>query len=387
MRRSRMAWKQAALKNETQTESEAKKCRTDKRNSKIDALGNETMVELFKFLNYSGLAQSSLVSKKFRDVIQIHRPSLQRLYVDYIEIRNTDKEPSPVQMNDQEVSSEAYNEWVISNGYSKKIPFEDQTVGQEGTQNERKVYELSAYAEVEADEVGIRVAHACVEFNNENWPLFQHFLRLIADPNIYIRNMTLVPHMDFLNLLGAAINPANPNRHRLECEELCFVLDGDVQGMMNWVKKYILCDEFQISGKMNVHPQPSNFDPELLEFFLTSANCTTVITLTHYTLSRAIVDLVQKFLDLKNRDEFQLMECIDGEISYRSIGEMTRTYAKYIVKDEEEGDEADGDIKKHMFEFVNNDIGKKLMAQTHFQNAQTYDTAPLHRAGEYETGP
>lgn len=54
-------------------------------------------------------------------------------------------------MNDQEVSSEAYNEWVISNGYSKKIPFEDQTVGQEGTQNERKVYELSAYAEGNPD--------------------------------------------------------------------------------------------------------------------------------------------------------------------------------------------------------------------------------------------
>ncbi|KAI1709855.1 hypothetical protein Ddc_13681 [Ditylenchus destructor] len=48
------------------------------RNTKIANMDNGTTVEAFKFLNYYQLAKKSLVSKRFRNLIQIHRHSLPR---------------------------------------------------------------------------------------------------------------------------------------------------------------------------------------------------------------------------------------------------------------------------------------------------------------------
>ncbi|KAI1694688.1 hypothetical protein DdX_19983 [Ditylenchus destructor] len=44
-------------------------------------MDNGTMVEAFKFLNYYQLATSSLVTKRFRDLIRTHRHKLALLHI------------------------------------------------------------------------------------------------------------------------------------------------------------------------------------------------------------------------------------------------------------------------------------------------------------------
>ncbi|KAI1696192.1 hypothetical protein Ddc_20635 [Ditylenchus destructor] len=116
------------------------------RTSKIDSMDNGTMVEAFKYLNYCQLAKNSLVSMRFRNVIQTHRHKLALLYVRYIEIESITNVPHVIKVFDKELSSQEYNDWVIRNQYSKEVPLEDQVACTESTQNIPNGYLLNAYA-------------------------------------------------------------------------------------------------------------------------------------------------------------------------------------------------------------------------------------------------
>ncbi|KAI1699271.1 hypothetical protein Ddc_18638 [Ditylenchus destructor] len=192
-------------------------------------MDNGTMVDVFKHLNYMQLAKSSLVSKRFRDLIHTHRHSLARLYVAWITmIRMPRVEPIlltdlPAYINifNKSLSAREYNEWVVRKQYSKQIPFERQPVL---CSCHRRFYHLTAYADHNAegssyfrssdpshaifpDRMTVFNAHA--ELNNENWPLFQHFVRLITDPFIYVGRMELTHQNDVLNLCrGSSISRA-----------------------------------------------------------------------------------------------------------------------------------------------------------------------------------
>ncbi|KAI1693209.1 hypothetical protein DdX_20801 [Ditylenchus destructor] len=145
------------------------------------------------------------------------------------------------------------------------------------------------------------VFSAHVKVNDDNWPLFQHFVRLATDPFIYIDIMELTYQNDVLDLLAGAINSDND---RLQCKDLDFNLNGNSQKSITWAKNH-------------------------------------------------------KFLDLENWDEYQGVQSIEGFhfVKDQDIQVWKKDYSKFIVKEERDENHRS---TEHVFEFTNNAIGKKL---------------------------
>ncbi|KAI1708201.1 hypothetical protein Ddc_14464 [Ditylenchus destructor] len=280
---------QTELEFEDQEEPKAKKNRSDDRTTIIATLDNGTLVEALKYLNYCQLAKNSLVSKKFWNLIRTNRHRLALLYVDSIRMVRVDHSSRAcVQVFDKQFSSEEYNEWVIRNNYSKQIPLQGQVAGIQSIQDERKVYELCVddlyYKDPshrQCDDIK-NVFFTCKELNHENWPLFEHFVRLITDPFIYICSLEMAYQTDVLSLLTSSISP---DRNRLRCEKFKVNPEFDSQKFMGWIKDHVLCGKFQIYD--------SSCDEELLDFVITGASCTSEISLRYYDLSNVIFDFVQ----------------------------------------------------------------------------------------------
>ncbi|KAI1692231.1 hypothetical protein DdX_21371 [Ditylenchus destructor] len=345
MRRSaRLAEKQANPEREVQREPKAKKSRPkDKSNQKIPniaAMDNGTMVEAFKFLNYCQLAKSSLVSKRFWNLIQTHRKSLALLYVDYIftESYVAYQDPALIKIVNNDISLGEYNEWIARNGYSKQVPFEGRIAGNKiagrgrrsRTNYARDIYEFSAAIcqNPNSRHVSTTVFYARNELKDENWPVFQHFIRLLMDPFIYIRYLSLEPQKDVLSLLAGAMNP---DRDRLQCKRLNIRFNDDTQKFVVWVKNHARCNEIVIEGSFY-----SNYDKELFDFFMTASPCTSAINVIYYDFSKVIVDLVQKFMGLKSRDEYQMVESIRGNVKdQRVVEELKRNYSQFIAEEEQ----------------------------------------------------
>ncbi|KAI1699731.1 hypothetical protein DdX_17154 [Ditylenchus destructor] len=254
-----------------------------------------------------------------------------------------------IKVFNKELSTEAYNEWVICNNYSEQVPLQDQVTTMQSPQNSG--YRLSVFAHYKDQthhELLDRttVFHAVVELNREYWPAFQHFVRLIADPFVYIDTMELTYQNDVLNLLSGAIN----SERRLQCKKFDFNLNGNSQKSITWTKNHVRCNQFYIYGESDL-----NLDEALLDFFVTGARCTPSLKIGYHDLPKAVVDFVQKFMELKNSDESQLVEAIEGNFKSQVVELLKRDYAEFIVK-EERGHR----YNTHIFEFVNVNIGKKL---------------------------
>ncbi|KAI1710692.1 hypothetical protein Ddc_13296 [Ditylenchus destructor] len=332
-----------------EVELKAKENQSNNRISIIATMDNGTMVEAFKYLNYCQLAKNGLVSKRYRDLIRTHRNTLALLYVHFMNMGKGEICPLAIKIFDKKLSPGAYNEWVVRNSYSKRAPLEDQVaifikwLYAQYRQNSNRCY-LSAdayYKDPSHRKLNdkTRVFFAQVEFNNENWPAFQHFIRLLTDPFVYIDQIKLYKQNVFLKALSRAVNPDR----RLQCKWFRLNLKGSSPKSITWTKNNVRCDEFSIEG---VYGADSKMDEALLDFFLTGAHCTSEFDVGQYDMSKTIVDFVQKFMDLKNSDECQLVEAIHGNFKL-----LTRDYAEFIVKEEK---------TLQVFEFINNDIGKKL---------------------------
>ncbi|KAI1694577.1 hypothetical protein DdX_20047 [Ditylenchus destructor] len=318
-------------------------------------MDNGTMVEAFKFLNYYQLATNSLVSKRYRNLIRTHRHKLALLDVDRIYMYRyvANQDTVVIEIFEKEFSSEEYNEWIVSNGYSKVVPLEGRIAGKECKGNDRDMYEF--WAEVYPDpnnrhDIATTVLYARTELKDETWPLFQHFIRLLMDPFIYIRYLRLNPQKEVFTLLAGAMNP---DRHRLQCKQLNICINVDTPRLIVWMKDHVHCDEFGIYGHKD-----SNCDEELADLFMTGSTCTSVINVMNYDLSNVIVDLVQKFTGLKNRDECQVVESIRGNGEDRGIVEaLKRNFTEFIAEEEKyEGRRNTGQI----IGFINHDIEKEL---------------------------
>ncbi|KAI1694089.1 hypothetical protein DdX_20297 [Ditylenchus destructor] len=256
-------------------------------------------------------------------------------------------------MFNKELSSEEYNKWIVRNGYSKQVPHEGQIVGKECSENFRDIYQFFADIYQNPNNchgIATTVFYAHVELKDENWPVFQHFIRLLMDPFIYIRTLELNPQKDVLSLLTGAMNP---DRDRLQCKSLIIQFYDDVQKLVVWMKDHVHCDEFEIYVRSDL-----NYDEELLDLFLTGAPCTSAINVMNYDFSKVIVNLLQKFMALKNRDEYQVVESIQGNVEGRKIvDEFKRNFAEFIGEEEQyEGFHG----SRKVIRFINNDIEKKL---------------------------
>ncbi|KAI1694980.1 hypothetical protein DdX_19819 [Ditylenchus destructor] len=231
---------------------------------------------------------------------------------------------------------EEYNEWIVHNGYSKQAPLEGRIAGKENGENVRDFYVLGAY---DYQYPSTRF-YARIEFKDETWPLFQHFFRLLMDPFIYIRHLELNPRKEVFSLLTGAINP---DHARLQCQQLDIRCNGDTQKFIVWIKDHVRCNQFFINGYND-----SNYDEELLDFFLTGAACTSAIDVGSYDLPKKIlVDLVQKFMGLKSRDECQLVESIQGYVKDRgTVERLKRNFAEFIAKEENYDGHRSGQIEK-----------------------------------------
>ncbi|KAI1702040.1 hypothetical protein DdX_15723 [Ditylenchus destructor] len=320
-------------------------------------MDNGTMVEAFKYLNYSQLAKNSFVSKSFWDLIRTNRCRLALLYVNHISMGScVSVERTVIEIFGQKLSPEAYNEWAIGNNYSKQIPMEGQVARMQSTENEwrRTIYDFRAGALYKDPKYGrgndISTAFSAkAELNHENWPLFQHFVRLLMDPFIYIHCMGWVPEKEVLSLLSEAICP---DRSRLHCEQLVFNHRGNVENPMSWIKDHVLCTEFLYIDAYC----PENCDAELLDFFMTGANCASEIIVKHYDLSKVLVDFIKKFKDLKSCDEYNVVQFIECKSAEKLlVEEFKREHAEFVLKEEIENG-----IATHTFEFANNEIGKIL---------------------------
>ncbi|KAI1716957.1 hypothetical protein Ddc_10094 [Ditylenchus destructor] len=378
---SRLGKEQMNSENEAETEPKAMKSQSDERISNIAAMDNGTMVETFKFLNYCQLAKNSLTSKRFRDVISTHRHLLALLDVDEIFMYPSGHffDRAVIKMfSSKELSSEEYDEFIARNGYLKQIPIESQIAGKESTKDGHNFFDFIADAfksirslskyfpnfstitdgnihEFSADVNGNRNMFARAKLNDENWPVFRHFFHLLMDPFIYIRSLSLWPEKDVFSVLTGAMDP---DRGRLQCKFLGINFNADTQKFIAWIKNHVRCDEFRFSVA-------SNYDEVLLDLFMTGAPFTSSIRLPYNDLSRISVDLVQKFMDLKNRDEYQVVELIRGNVRDwelhwgitkrlfdSNLNELKLKYAQCITEKEQSGRTITG--------FINNDIAKKL---------------------------
>ncbi|KAI1708560.1 hypothetical protein Ddc_14294 [Ditylenchus destructor] len=252
------------------------------------------------------------------------------------------------------LSPDAYNGWIVRNDYSNRVP--PKVRGKRSRQNDHKIYEFNACAVYKGPNRrrpngGTKAFFARMKLDNETWPLLQHFVSLLADSFIYIRHIELTSRYELLNLLTDAMTP---ERGHLQCEEMHFYLEDNVQKFMSWLKNNVRCDKFQISDISGL-----DRNEELLNFFITGGHCTSALEVRYYDLSQdrsyIIVDLVQKFLDLKTCDEYELVD----SIQYNSAGEIAEAlkhkYTKFIVKVETANCSS-----PQIFQFVNKDIGKKM---------------------------
>ncbi|KAI1703431.1 hypothetical protein Ddc_16539 [Ditylenchus destructor] len=326
-------------------------------------MDNGTLLETLKFLNYCQLAKSSRVSKRFRDIIRTNRHRLALLHVTKLSMNHPKRPIFLLHLKTivfgKEFSPEDYNEWVIHNGYSKQIPLEGRDAG--SMQYECGYYELKAEVD-DKDPThgpasnGIIAFNAYTKVDHENWPLFQHFVRLLTDPFIYIRSLELISQSDVSNLLPGAIVPEQ--LYRLQCGELKFIIESNILKFFRWIKNNVQCGEYKIDHNRHLaHYEENVLDQVFFNFLLTGARCTSKIKITYPDPSKVIAGFVQKFMDLKNCDEYQFVEFIECNVMYApSADELKSKYVKFFVKEEQ----INNNRTDYTFEFVNNDVEKKL---------------------------
>ncbi|KAI1699928.1 hypothetical protein DdX_17021 [Ditylenchus destructor] len=379
MRRSaQLGEKETNSENEAQRVFRAKKSQSDDRTSNIVTMDNGTMVEALKYLNYCQLAKKSLVSKRFRDLIQTHRHSLALLYVDTIGM-------SPAVNQCQcfifdkyfDFYSEAYNEWVILNGYSKQAPLQDQVANTQSSQNIPNGYQLYAYAHYKDPSRrewydNSTVFDVGAELKDDYWPAFQHFVRLITDPFIYIDSMELTEQcLRPINVLDLLTRAINKDHNRLHCNRLEFCLMGNSHQHITWAKDHLRCNQFSMADSI-IYGETYLSEKAFLDFAMTAGQCTSSIIVdcdvTVCVISKAMIDFVQKFLELENWDDYQGVQSIRSssvpsidQPPNQAIQVLKNDYAKFLVKEEHNDDD---DSTDYSFEFVNNAIGKKLQLIT-----------------------
>ncbi|KAI1702052.1 hypothetical protein DdX_15736 [Ditylenchus destructor] len=329
----RLAENQTKPANEAQMEPRAKKKRSDG-TSNIATLDNGTMVESFKYLNYMQRAKSSLVSKRFSNLIRNNRHRLALLYVDEIRMSSL-----PENIMNGSFGMDTRNE--------KKIPLDGPVA-----EMRRKIYKMRAdYEGSKCSNARKTVLNARVVLSHYNWPLFQHFVRLLTDPFIYINYLRLTPLIDisYVNLLAEAMIS---DSSRIRCGTMVLLSNranivDNVQKFIGWSKNHVLCKEFQV-----FHKSDTNFDEEMLDFFVSGAHCTSKISNNRSDISNVIVAFLQKFMDLKDCDETQMVESIRCYGSGQVVEVLNRDYAKFIDKEEKGKDQC--------IELFNTRIGKKL---------------------------
>ncbi|KAI1705972.1 hypothetical protein Ddc_15482 [Ditylenchus destructor] len=270
--------------------------------------------------------------------------------------------PPTIIMFDNELSIEAYNEWVIRNHYSKQVPCEAKATRKPNLENDRTdMYELCAYAnynhpisDPNRPQTNGQTAafFVRVEFNHENWPLVHHFARLLSDPFIYVRSMEVTPDEELLKLLTEV---THPDHSRLQCKVLTFNLSGNFQEYFCWIKEHILCNELKIYDDSN-----SNYDEELLDILSNGAHCTSVAIMNcTYDLSNVVAGLVQKFMDLLISEENQIVETIrlSSELDQGIVEALKCKYAKFAVEEEK----SESGSTEQIIVFINKSIEKKLV--------------------------
>ncbi|KAI1702026.1 hypothetical protein Ddc_17306 [Ditylenchus destructor] len=403
--------KEENSEGEAWSEPKTKKNRKDDRIKNIVELDNGTMVHVFKYLNYCQLAKKNLVSKRFWNVISTNRHRLTRLLVDDISMTPCYGDTSTeIQVFNEDLTPEEYNEWTICNRYLKQIPLDNQ-ISAQGSRRGNSSYHLSANTK---DPIFRRnIYHpinensafsAFAKVTDEKWPLFEHFIRLLIDPFISIKRIELSSENDVLNALTKAVTKEN----RLRSKVLTFNANGSIQNFLVWIKDYVSCDAFVFDADQRLNVSEcvdedgnyhsisnsdvyKNYDKQLFDFCVTGAGCASAITINYYDFSRGIGDLMQKFMDIKSADDCQLFQSIESSSALTEgyyAYDLKEKFEEFLVKGDDEFDDngsdesEDGDVSfdddgymKLTFELCNTDIKKKLELKAEiYDNTSYYDS-------------
>ncbi|KAI1706859.1 hypothetical protein Ddc_15126 [Ditylenchus destructor] len=127
----------------------------------------------------------------------------------------------------------------------------------------------------------------------------------------------------------------------------------NMQNVISWIKGHVHCYKIDITTCRDI-----TNDDEFLNFIMTGANCTSKIMVGYCNPCKAIGDLIQKFIDLKSGGEDKVVESIECKnFECVELDALIRAHADFAV--ESNVNQTIG-VSNHVFEFVNNDIGKKL---------------------------
>ncbi|KAI1715852.1 hypothetical protein Ddc_10769 [Ditylenchus destructor] len=288
------------------------------------------------------------------------------------------------------LSLSAYNEWVLRNQYLDQVQFYAQFAGEQIIEYDDKmdqrylkeyegIYFLSAEVNYKysfnfrsklwrqmyciprlyGDKCIVFHARVPLEHIHKNLTLLRHFVRLLTDPNIYINHSQLDPQNDVLTWLAKAIG--NQDRNRLQCKELKIYPNVDIYpftpNLISWAKNNVCCNELNIEYHFGDHLTRTH-DQMLLDLFMNGSHMTSAINTFIYDLSNVVVDFVQKFMDLQQSDDHQIVQHIHGNRSLQiAVAKLKSKYVECVVMEEIDACE---DTSEYVFEFVNSNIAKKL---------------------------
>ncbi|KAI1692025.1 hypothetical protein Ddc_23897 [Ditylenchus destructor] len=162
------------------------------------------------------------------------------------------------------------------------------------------------------------------------------------------------------------------NGYEISLAKNRYELSEHSQKFFTWAKNHVCCNQFDIFSEEDLYQ-----DEAFVDFFLTGAQCTSSIKIEYLDLSQAMVDFVKKFMDLKNCDEYQIVESIfiNHNKSDPAVGLLKHNFIDFLVKEESVG--TAGTFRSestrvgatgttHVFEFINDNIRKKLQLTTKF---------------------
>ncbi|KAI1706668.1 hypothetical protein DdX_12878 [Ditylenchus destructor] len=359
-------------------------------------LTDDILVDVFKHLNYSKVAECNLSCAWIAEVIRKYRSSLPRFRVSEISLDYIPPIRGDVLYNGQLMLRElgqpilhkGFNKWTDKYGYERKSPFHNQLISQYAWKNAsvtmrvlqaqfsgkdydkwyyflqynffRRCYE-SRYANC-PNSLLFCANIKSVAFNTMNWPLYLHFFNLLTQPGSYFEKISLV-HVDFptWQLLTQDMKPSQ----RIQCRSLhLFDIADPLQ--FSWIESHFHCDKLHFSLKM-LDAGDADFP---LDFIFNGTGCTKSLCVEYYRDISIVSKIVKTFQQLSYvSTKMPSMEFKLKEYSPVVDRDFETNFAQFLVKKQQEC---------NIYQFPNsNNPEKKLRVSVKFNNKDDICHSPF----------
>ncbi|KAI1706611.1 hypothetical protein Ddc_15192 [Ditylenchus destructor] len=334
---------------------------------------DHTLEQTFKFLGYFQLAKSSLVSRRFSRVIQSNRSRLAKLRVKKLLMdRRIRIHQNFITVCDVEFNPNEYREWAYPYGYTKGYRFDSPVVAvtaaydsrsPERREQHHSFIRLQALAYEDSNTlVTVFSAVTSTKLSYDNWPLYQHFIRLLNDPFAYFERLTLISFQNFA--WNALVENYGSRNRSVTCKYAKILLEDDSKDFLVWIKQNVVSEDLSLRRY-----ETSTYDQDdTVSFLSTGQKCASSVVLRDEVyngehLIGAIYDLIEKFLDLETSIQCQMI----SSINFRHICNLSErfltNFARAFVRDE-----IVEDSFSRIYQFMNRNIKKKLEVKIEIVN-------------------